>query len=168
MKNILLLFCAGITLIACNPNGKETSVTEGADSSKKTNAAFYGEKITVDNAIEAVTIPSQIAGKDSLDAKVKGKIIDVCQKKGCWMNVDLGNDKKMRVSFKDYAFFVPKDAAGKSVVIDGRAYNSTTSVEELQHFAKDAGKPDEEIAKITSPESAITFEAKGVIIFDEK
>jgi len=168
MKKILFLFCAGISLIACSPKGNESSVTEGADSSKKINAAFYGEKITADNAVEAATISSKIAGKDSLDAKLKGKIVDVCQKKGCWMNVDLGNSKTMRVSFKDYAFFVPKDAAGKSVVIDGRAYNDTTSVEQLRHFAKDAGKPDEEIAKITSPEAAVTFEAKGVIIFDEK
>ena len=155
-------------LFSCKPNGQETAKVDGADSSKKNHLNYYGEKITADNAIEAAMISSQIAGKDSLDTKLKGKIVDVCQKKGCWMNVDLGNNKTMRVSFKDYSFFVPKDAAGKSVVIDGRAYNGTTSVEELRHYAKDAGKSDEEIAKIINPESSLTFEAKGVIIFDEQ
>lgn len=168
MKNVFLLFCIGVTLFACKPNGKESSVVEGFDSVKKVSSVSYGEKITEDNAIEAATIISQISGKDSIDAKLKGKIVDVCQKKGCWVNVDLGNNKTMRVSFKDYAFFVPKDAGGKSVVIDGRAYNSTTSVDELRHYAKDAGKSDEEISKIIKPESEITFEAKGVIIYDEK
>ena len=168
MKNIFLLLYVGITLITCKPSGNERAAIENVDSSGKTNAKCYGEKISADNALDAVTISSQISGKDSIDTKLKGKIVDVCQKKGCWMNVDLGNNKTMRVSFKDYAFFVPKDAGGKSVVIDGRAYNSTTSVEELRHYAEDAGKSDEEISKITKPGSEITFEAKGVIIYDEK
>ncbi len=168
MKNIFTSICIGIVLFGCKPGGSETTATEGADSSKIASDVFFGEKITKENAIDASAVFSQLAGKDSLDAKVKGRIVDVCQKKGCWMNVDLGNNKKMRVSFKDYSFFVPKDAAGKSVVIEGRAYNDTTSVDELRHFAKDAGKSDEEVAQIKDPEPSITFEAKGVIISDEK
>jgi hypothetical protein len=168
MKNSILFFCAGLFLASCNNSGNDTANTEAADTVKIANASFFGEKITEDNAVEATTIVSQIAGKDSLDAKVKGKIVDVCQKKGCWMNVDLGNNQTMRVSFKDYSFFVPKEAGGKTVVIEGRAYNDTTSVDELRHFASDAGKTEAEIAQITNPEPSITFEAKGVIIFDEK
>ncbi|MCH5715317.1 DUF4920 domain-containing protein [Niabella hibiscisoli] len=63
-----------------------------------------------------------------------------CPKKGCWMEVELEDKSKMFVKFKDYAFFVPMDIVGKSIVLDGIAFNKTTSVAELQHYAKDAKK----------------------------
>jgi hypothetical protein len=40
----------------------------------------------------------------------------------------------------------------------------TTSVAELQHYAEDAGKSKEEIAKITEPKLELTFVADGVIV----
>ena len=84
--------------------------------------------------------------------------------KGCWMTIDLENGEKMRVTFKDYGFFVPKDIAGQKVVIDGYAYNSITDVETLRHFAEDAGSPQEEIDAITEDKQEITFVANGVAI----
>ena len=70
----------------------------------------------------------------------------------------------MRVSFKDYGFFVPKDITGKTVVIEGTAKQSVTPVAELRHYAEDAGKSKDDIAKITEPEKALTFVADGVIV----
>jgi recombinational DNA repair ATPase RecF len=80
------------------------------------------------------------------------------------MQLDLGNGQKMRVKFKDYAFFVPKNAAGKTAIIEGVAFKETIDVATLRHYAEDAGKSKEEIAKITQPREEINFEAKGVII----
>ena len=133
----------------------------------KDKVSSYGEKITDKNAVDAKTLPKQLATKDSVSVKVKGKIIDVCQRKGCWMNVDLGNGEQMMVRFKDYGFFVPKDAGGKTVIMQGVAYKDETSVEQLRHYASDAGKSKEEIAKITQPEKAIAFEASGVLVINE-
>ncbi|MNY81520.1 hypothetical protein D3C86_2231200 [compost metagenome] len=70
----------------------------------------------------------------------------------------------MRVVFKDYAFFVPKDIAGKTVVFEGEAKKTTSSVEHLRHYAQDAGQSKEEIAKITEPKDELTFVAEGVIV----
>ena len=49
-------------------------------------------------------------------------------------------------------------------MVDGWAYREMVSVDELKHFAEDAGEPAEEIAKITKPEERITFMADGVLI----
>lgn len=70
----------------------------------------------------------------------------------------------MRVSFKDYDFFVPKDIEGKTVVFEGKAFSRVTPVKELKHYAEDAGKSKEEVAKITEPEKALVFVADGVIV----
>jgi hypothetical protein len=80
------------------------------------------------------------------------------------MYLELPNGETMFVNFKDYEFFMPKDLAGKKVVLDGFAERKETSVEDLKHFAEDAKKSAEEIAKITKPKKEIVFEAKGVVI----
>lgn len=147
MKNIILAALVCGAFAACSdPN------------------TYFGEKITADGAIQANQLLAQIAGKDSMQVKLEGTIEEVCQKKGCWMKLKLDNNNEMRVKFKDYAFFVPKDASGKKVIIDGWAYADSLSVEELRHYAEDAGDSKEEIEKITKPEAEYTFMARGVII----
>ena len=47
---------------------------------------------------------------------------------------------------------------------EGKAFVKETSVEELKHYAEDAGKSKEEIAKITEPKLEMSFEASGVLM----
>jgi len=124
----------------------------------------YGEKITDKGAIPVTELVQKMESQNELTVKVEGVVLEVCQTKGCWMTLDLGNGEKMRVTFKDYGFFMPKNISGKTVVIDGIASISTTSVEELKHYAEDAGKTKEEIEKITAPKKELIFEASGVIV----
>ena len=65
------------------------------------------------------------------------------------------------------AFFMPKDIAGRKVVMEGKAYREITTVEELRHFAEDEGKSAEEIAAITEPLEELKFMATGVVLLDE-
>ncbi len=96
--------------------------------------------------------------------KVEGEVESVCQAAGCWMKVKLADGKTMRVTFKDYGFFVPKDLAGQKVIFEGKPAIKTTSVDDLKHYAEDAGKSKEEIAKITEPKVELTFVADGVLV----
>lgn len=126
--------------------------------------AHYGKKITSSGAIPATQLATKMADKNEMPAKVEGTVESVCKVKGCWMKVKTGDGQTMRVTFKDYGFFVPKDIVGKTVVVEGTAENTTTPVAKLRHYAEDAGKPKEEIEKITTPETALTFVADGVIV----
>lgn len=162
MKKILLLSLIGMTLFsACGENKKEATAEVVAID---TTLQYFGDTITMNDAISADQLAVQMKGKDSLIVKLTGTIEEVCQKKGCWMNLNIGNNQSMKVRFKDYAFFMPKDAANKTVIIEGVAFNDTTSVADLKHYAEDGGKTKEEIEKITEPEISIGFEAHGVII----
>ena len=124
----------------------------------------FGKQIDDKKAIAATTLPVKMGDKNEMQAKVTGTVESVCQMKGCWMKVNLDNGETMRVMFKDYAFFVPKDIAGKTVVFEGEAKKTTVPVEHLKHYAQDAGKSKEEIAKITEPKEELTFIADGVIV----
>ena len=126
--------------------------------------SYHGKKITDAKAIPATQLATRMATKDHMMAKVTGTVESVCQAKGCWMKVKTGDGQTMRVTFKDYGFFVPKDIVGKTVVMEGTAETTTTPVAELRHYAEDAGKSKAEIEKITEPEKAVTFVADGVIV----
>ena len=124
----------------------------------------YGEELTDAKAIKATNLEKTMDGKEAMKMKLKGEIAEVCQMKGCWMTVATGDGQTIRVTFKDYGFFVPKDAAGKKTVIEGEAKMETVDVATLKHYAEDAGKSAEEIAAITEPETKLTFVASGVEI----
>ncbi len=160
MNNITLFFCLMlVTIFACKNSG---SGTEGSG-----DGVHFGETIDTTGMISYDTLLSKINDADSVDAKVYGKVSGVCQTKGCWMNIVSDKDTthtEMFVEFKDYGFFMPKDLAGKEVVILGKAYREITSVEDLRHYAEDEGKTPEEIAKITEPVKELKFMASGVMI----
>jgi len=162
MKKIFFLSAVGLALLsAC---GSPKNDAQNQAPAKDTTLSYFGDTITMDGAVPADQLLAQMNGKDSVKIKLTGKVDEVCQKKGCWMTMNIGNDKTMQIRFKDYGFFVPKDAPGKTAVIEGVAFTDTTSVAQLQHYAEDAGKSKEEIAKITQPEVSLSFEANGVII----
>jgi hypothetical protein len=70
------------------------------------------------------------------------------------------------VKMKDYAFFLPVAAKGKTVVIDGNVQLKTISVAELKHYAEDAKKSQAEIDAITKPEKEIRVTAKGITVVE--
>jgi hypothetical protein len=124
----------------------------------------YGEKVTTEGAIDIAQIPAKLAEKELVETKVTAKVLDVCPKKGCWIKLAVNDSTTAFVKMKDYGFFLPLSAIGKTVVLDGEAKMKTTSVAELQHYAEDAKKSKEEIAAITKPEKEIRFTAKGITI----
>lgn len=163
MNRILTAIVATFILFSCTTEQQKETNME-VTNQQEVNYTYFGDTITTDGAIDATQLIARLEGKDSVFVKVTGSIEEVCQKKGCWININLGNNQSMKVRFKDYAFFVPKDAAGQTVFIEGYAYNDTVSVAELKHYAEDAGKSKEEIEKINKPEISVSFEANGVVI----
>lgn len=130
---------------------------------------YFGDKISEDKAISYEKLLKKMKKKDSLEIKVVGTVESVCQMKGCWMTIVSQTQDKpsMMVQFKDYGFFVPKDISGKKVIMSGYAYKEITAVDELRHYAEDAGKSKEEIAAITEPKNEFKFMASGVILLNE-
>lgn len=94
---------------------------------------------------------------------IEGTITEVCAMKGCWMRVTDGGDE-IFVRFRDYAFFVPRNAAGRAVRLHGDAIRHLASVEELRHYAEDAGAAPAEIAAIIEPKELVMFMADSVLI----
>lgn len=157
-KLILPFIGLVLSLIACGGQA-QPEMKEGAN--------YYGEKITESGAVDMTILTPQLSANDTIDIKMSGIIADVCQAKGCWMNLSSANsDESVFIKFKDYAFFMPKNSAGKQAIVSGKLYSSVTSVDELRHYAEDKGMSKEDIEKITEPKREWSMMADGVIIYN--
>lgn len=162
---MLLLAVVGMLFAAC-----KTPTSENKEVKKEKVAQSYdkfGAEITDAEALNAKQMLAQFKGMkvgDSVQVKFASSINDVCSKKGCWMKLSLEDGTETMVRFKDYGFFMPLDSKGREVIVDGVAFVKETSVADLKHYAEDAGKSKEEIAKITEPKVEFAFEASGVLM----
>lgn len=182
MKKWFVILLAGGVLAACNNGGESTddsnndsdttAMHEGHDhdhdhdheGEEPTGTGMFGAEIDDEDAQPVSELLTMMGDQEELEVKLVGDVDAVCQAKGCWMTMNLANGEDMMIKFKDYEFFVPKDCAGKEAVVAGVARRTTVTVEELRHYAQDAGKSEEEIMAITEPEESIEFVADGVII----
>ena len=161
----MLMIVAVSFLAACGSHNHEHAEgTAEATDTAATNAGWYGEEFEMAEAISGVEMAKLMSDSSNNEFIVAGTIQECCQKKGCWMKVDMGDGEAMRVTFKDYGFFVPLDAAGSTMTMKGVAMYDTLSVDYLKHLAEDANASQEEIDAITEPELALVFEATGVHI----
>ena len=163
-KNIWIVVF--LSNLACQTSSQKSSETSAP--SEELNYVSYGEQISSEDSKSIITLKELMKDNDSLNVKLTSEIEKTCKMKGCWMTMKIGESNPMRVTFKDYGFFVPKEGMeGKIAVIDGVVKKSTTSVEMLRHFAQDEGQTADEIAQITEPKEEYTFVADGVLIEGE-
>jgi hypothetical protein len=135
-------------------SSKESASKEAQPLIKRGAAISQGEPISLD---DVASDPERFANKEVL---VTGEISAVCQAKGCWMT--LAGSKptsRARVTFKDYAFFAPKDAKGKRVTLEGQVKVKVMSDAERQHLAEDGRVSVDQI-----PKAELRLVAKGIEI----
>lgn len=120
----------------------------------------FGEEIAVEDVPKTASMLQQVSIKDTTNVKFVGEIEEVCQMKGCWMTLKSENGERIRVTFKDYGFFVPKDAAGREVIIDGLASLSELDEETARHYADDAGREFDAAKDLKE----VSIVASGVLI----
>jgi hypothetical protein len=119
----------------------------------------FGAALTLDQPTALSTVveePERFAEQPVL---VRGQIVDVCQRKGCWTVLRDG-EAAVRVHFKDYGFFLPTDCAGEVALVEGVAKVETVSEEHARHYASESRLGDP--STIEGPRREVTFTASGV------
>ena len=160
MKKYILLTSLCLAFVSC----KKEAVTPAAPEAKYVS---FGDSISKDGAISKADMFAKyqtLKEGDTVEVAFTSSINDVCQKKGCWMNLALTDKDAAFVKFKDYGFFMPLNSKGAEVIVNGKAFVSVESIEELKHYAKDAGKSQASIDSIVAPEVTYSFEANGVLL----
>lgn len=157
-----MVLALGIVIFSC----KKENVGIGKVIGNEKFASF-GDSISSENVLTKDEMFKKYAALkegDTINVKFRSDIKSVCQKKGCWMNLDLNDKNEAFVKFKDYGFFMPKNASGSQAIVGGKAFISLETVAELKHYAKDAGKSQVAIDSILAPKTNYSFMANGVLI----
>jgi hypothetical protein len=109
--------------------------------------AFAGETITRGEVIsrDAKSVPlADVLAKPDAYTKntvvVEGVVTTACERKGCWMQLAADGTPAVRVTFKDYAFFVPLDSKGMQARAEGVTVVKTLSKKEADHLEGEGAK----------------------------
>jgi len=124
---------AGLAVADDQKKSEPTESKEPAEVIKRGNK--IGDKSPVVALADVVKDPEKYENKKII---VEGTINAVCQKKGCWMEVQPVPDSPgVRVTFKDYGFFVPMDAAGYAVRCEGKVKITQLSKADADHYEEE-------------------------------
>jgi hypothetical protein len=121
-------------------------------------AEHYGAPVTAKNPIPLASAIKQLGNQSMANVVVESKVDKICVAKGCWLGlVDASTDA--RLTFKDYAFFVPQSLIGKRVIVEGTLEKVTMTLEDTKHYVKDAGGDP---STVTQPRVEYRIVASGV------
>jgi len=127
------------------------------------HVSTFGKKVTISHSISIEHAINDFNKLKSKEILIEGVVSKVCEAKGCWMVLKGANDS-IRVTFKDYGFFVPKDIDEKAVQAQGVLSEAVMNISEARHFAKDAGQSDAEVQHIKQKSKEYRFIATAVKI----
>lgn len=176
MNRSLSFVLVAILAAACAPAGEDSSTdsSKKSESSKKgsakndtakgesetdpvvdetpvaDDAEYFGAALT--GAYEVATVEQVFANPDVYKSKairLAGIVRTVCQQRGCWMEVRPEEDREgvsVRVTFKGYAFFMPKDSRGANVTLEGSVKVVTLTPEEVTHYEAEGATFDKKNA----------------------
>jgi hypothetical protein len=116
------------------------AVTGSADGAELFGAAFANAPEHPLSAL--LKDPQKYSGQF---ITVSGSVQRVCQRKGCWMELTttpkapaaLPAGPACRVKFKDYGFFVPKDAAGARATLQGELVVQRVTASRVKHLEQE-------------------------------
>jgi len=135
-------------------------VEAAAPSVEERASEHFGAPFTLADAAPLATVLAGLGEGSDEPVLVSGTIHQVCQKKGCWMVVRDG-EAEVRVTMKDYGFFVPMDAQGKATVVEGTLAPRTFTEAQARHLAEDAG---EDPSKVEGEVREYVLTASGITI----
>ncbi len=123
-------------------------------------AEQYGAAITGTSPLSLQAALKKLDSAASADVLIESKVDKVCVVKGCWMALTNAKDE-VRVTFKDYGFFVPSTIIGKTVIVEGKLEKVVMSLEDTKHYVKDAGGDP---STVTQPRTEYRIIANGVAV----
>lgn len=162
-KTLTVLICTAVFLFSADIQAEKGKQSAKEKTHKTSKERVFGAEPSM-TSVKPISI-DQALQKENLGKTIRmtAYVIKVCQKKGCWMIVQSAKNSA-RVTFRDYAFFVPKNCMGKKVIVEGIMNETIVSEADARHYAEDDGMSKKDVEKIKGEQKEYSFVATSVII----
>ena len=147
----LAIVTSTVTLVGCGGNAAPDYTS-------------YGEPMKISDR-EAIPVATVIESPERYTDKtilVSGIVSEVCAHKGCWIRLaEKVGGKSVFVKFvcPVEGRLIPLDSVGQETLVEGTLVVETLSQDEARHYAEDAGKSAEEVAKIVGPQTHLRMKS---------
>lgn len=139
-SHIAAVVCIAVMAGAC----------QSESSAPGTSVQTYGTSVDTASARAAGAVATEPSALEGTTVTVRGRISTVCQKKGCWLALETGTARPIRVlvprTEDGYEFTVPTTLAGEATVT-GTLQTAELDTTMQKHLAEDgaASAPAQEV-----------------------
>ena len=148
MRALLAVASLSALVALAGPVAKATEVKDSCDEGSapnharaKAGAALKTARLVRGDQVPAgttTTLASLLMNPEAQKGKtvvVEGLVRRACEQKGCWMELaEAKAGPGVRVTFKDYGFFVPTDSAGRTAKVVGLVKVTELSEGMVAHY----------------------------------
>jgi hypothetical protein len=138
------LAVAALLMAACNrspgPPAAAPSAPAPAPSAGKEAAKGYGAALAAATPVALAKVMATPEAFADRIVTVEGQVRKACTRKGCWMEIadsQQTGTPGCRVTFKNYGFFVPTDAAGSRARVQGKVEVDVLSAAAVRHYEEE-------------------------------
>ena len=126
-----------------------------------------GKPLTVKEPMPLATLMANANDYVGKTVQVRGKVTEVCQMMGCWMELTNDSGQHVRIKVDDGVIVFPKDSTGKTAVAEGKFTKTELTREQAVAQAKeeaaDRGKKFDP-AKVKGGVTIYQIEGTGAVI----
>ncbi|MBZ0237283.1 MAG: DUF4920 domain-containing protein [Deltaproteobacteria bacterium] len=178
----LLIVALATAAMACDSSkasstksGTSAAPAQAATAAAPAQAApgqSFGAGVKLTESTPIATLLADPKAHVGKTVRVEGQVVDVCPKRGCWM--DLAGDapgQKLRFKVVDGEMVFPVDAKGKHAVVEGVVAVNELSLEETKEYVayqqKEYGA-EKDPASVTEPMVIVRVDGTGAQLRDRK
>jgi hypothetical protein len=128
----------------------------------------YGEPLTLKSVTSVAAILADPAAYVGERVLVSGTVVDVCEKQGCWLELE-ADGGAIRVKVDDGVIVFPLSARGRRALAEGiveeRNLTFEQALAEAQHHAEEHGV-EFDPTTVTGPKTTYRIKGIGALIAD--
>lgn len=148
------------------------TTTPGVPAPTAATGARFGAGVTLATSMPIDALLADPKAHVGKSVRVEGLIVDVCPKRGCWMDLaGAGPGQKLRFKVTDGDMVFPVDAKGKYAVVEGVVAVNELTLEQTKEYvayqAREYGAAMDPAA-VTAPMSIVRLDGTGAMLRDAR
>jgi len=138
----------------------------------QTDDGKFGGEITLEEKTNISDILNSPENYLEQKVLVEGEVLDVCQKMGCWMEIESEVEgQHIKVKVEDGVIVFPVEAKGQTALVEGTVYKieltQEKAVEYLEHVAEEQNE-EFDPSTVTGPMTIYQIKGLGAEIYDKE